>query len=283
MAILNQIKTVVLLGVLSAVLIGVGSLFGANGLTIGLIIALIMNVGSYFFSDKLVLAMYRAKEVSKKDYHELYQSVEEVSRNAGIPMPKVYIIPSEAANAFATGRNPKHAVVACTEGIMKLLNKHELKAVIAHEIGHVKNRDILIATIAATIASVISYAASIVRFGAMFGGINDRDRNGNSALQLLVLAILAPLTATIIQLAISRSREYIADETSGKLTHRPQDLASALEKISGSVRENPLRMGGTTTASLFIINPFSAKGFVTLFSTHPPVEERVKRLRSMRV
>jgi len=283
MSIGNQIKTVVLLGVLSALLIGIGSFFGRQGIIIGFVFAILMNFGSYYFSDKLVLRMYKAQEVSRKDHPDLYNAVQDVSQMAKIPMPKVYIIPSENPNAFATGRNPKHAAVACTDGILQLLTKSELKGVIAHEIGHIKNRDILIATIAATIASVISYVAMMARWGAMFGGFGGRDRDGGSMIELLFLAILTPIIATIIQLAISRSREFLADETSAKLTHQPYELASALQKISGGIKHNPIRFGSKSTASLFIMNPFSGRGFIKLFSTHPPMEERVKRLRSLRV
>lgn len=282
MGIANQFKTVVLLGMLSALLIGIGSFFGRQGIIIGFVFAILMNFGSYYFSDKLVLRMYKAQEISRKDHPDLYNAVQDVSQMAKIPMPKVYIIPSENPNAFATGRNPKHAAVACTDGILQLLTKSELKGVIAHEIGHIKNRDILIATIAATIASVISYIAMMARWGAIFGGFGGRDRDGGNMIELLFLAILTPIIATIIQLAISRSREFLADETSARLTHQPHELASALQKISGGIKHNPLRFGSKSTASLFIMNPFSGRGFIKLFSTHPPMEERVKRLRSFR-
>ena len=221
MSVGNQIKTVVLLGILSALLIGIGSFFGQSGIIIGFVFAILMNFGSYYFSDKLVLRMYKAQEISRKDHPDLYNAVQDVSQMAKIPMPKVYIIPSENPNAFATGRNPKHAAVACTDGILQLLTKSELKGVIAHEIGHIKNRDILIATIAATIASVISYIAMMARWGAIFGGFGGRDRDGGNMIELLFLAILTPIIATIIQLAISRSREFLADETSARLTHQP--------------------------------------------------------------
>lgn len=279
----NHLKTVVLLGILSALLLGVSSFFGPNGLYIGLIFAIVMNVGSYFFSDKIVLAMYRAKEIKEKDDPELYKLVKETAMQAKIPMPKVYIVPSDSPNAFATGRNPKNAVVAFTNGILQLLKRDELKGVIAHEMGHIKNRDILVATIAATIASVIGYIAMMARWGAIFGGFGGRDRDGGNMFELLALAILTPLIATIIQLAISRSREYMADESAAKFTKQPYSLASALEKISSGVKHNPLRLGGKSTASLFIANPFSAKGFTKLFSTHPPIDQRIKRLKSMRV
>jgi heat shock protein HtpX len=227
--------------------------------------------------------MYRAKEAKESQYPELHQMVREVAQLAKIPKPKVYIIPTPNPNAFATGRNPKNAVVACTEGILKLLHRDELKGVLAHEIAHIKNRDILIQTIAATIAGVISYVAMMARWAAIFGGFGgDRDSGGENILSFLVLAILAPIIALIIQLAISRSREYLADETGARTIHNPLALAAALEKLDKGVRNNPLRFGSQTTSSLFIVNPFSARGLATLFSTHPPMHERVKRLRKMR-
>ncbi len=273
----NQFKTIVLLGLLTAVLLWAGSMFGGrSGLIIALVFVVVMNFGTYWFSDTIVLKMYKAKPVKKTDY--LYQLVKEVAKEGKLPTPKVFTIPSQAPNAFATGRDPKHAAVACTEGILNVLSKDELRGVIAHEMSHVKNRDTLIATIAATIAGVISYLAIMARFAAIFGGGRNRD---NSGLELLVLAILTPLIAAIIQMAISRSREYIADETGARMINNPAALASALEKIHAAAKHNPMRIGNTATASLFIANPFSARGLVSLFSTHPPMEERVKRLRSM--
>ncbi|MBW2972605.1 zinc metalloprotease HtpX [Candidatus Woesearchaeota archaeon] len=280
----NQFKTFVLLLALTVVLLLVGQLVGGmQGLTIAFIIVLLMNGLSYFFSHKLVLFMYRAKEAKESQHPDLFKTVREVAKLANIPMPKVYIIPSDSPNAFATGRNPKNAVVACTEGIMKLLNHDELKGVIAHEVAHIKNRDILIQTIAATIAGVISYVAMMARWAAIFGGFGgDRDGDSGGILGWLALAILAPIIALIIQLAISRSREYLADETGAKTIHNPLALASALEKLEKGISHNPLRFGNATTSSLFIANPFSAKGLFTLFSTHPPMNERIKRLRKMR-
>ena len=221
--------------------------------------------------------MYKAKLVEEHDNPELYKLVKEVVHLANIPMPKVYIVPTDNANAFATGRDPKHAAIACTQGILDLLSKDELKGVIAHEISHVKNRDILIATIAATIASVISYIAMIARWSAIFG-FGDRDNNG---LEILVLAILTPFIAMLIQLGISRSREYLADESAAKVLHNPFGLASALEKLEQNVKHHPMRFGNKTTASLFILNPFTAKGLFAFFSTHPSTKSRVDKLRSM--
>jgi heat shock protein HtpX len=278
----NQIKTVILLGLLTGLLLGAGQLLGGRqGLFIGLVFAIAMNFGAYWFSDKIVLMMYKAKEVNENQEPELYSLVKEVSHLASLPFPKIYIIPTENPNAFATGRNPKHAAVAVTSGIMKLLNKDELKGVLAHEMAHVKNRDILVSTIAATIAGVISYLAFIARWGAMFGGFGGRDRDGGNMIELLALAIITPLVATILRLAISRSREYLADETGAKTIHNPYALASALEKLDNGAKRNPLRFGNPSTSNLFIVNPFSAKGLIRLFSTHPPMEERIKRLRSM--
>lgn len=276
--ILNQIKTVLLLGALTGLLLWVGSLFGGTGLTFAIVFVLIMNLGTYFFSDKLVLAMYRAKEIKEKDDPELHKIIKHLAKEAGIPMPKVYSIPTHTPNAFATGRNPKHAAVAVTAGIMKILNKEEVEGVLAHEISHIKNRDILIATIAASIAGIISYAAMMARFAAIFGGGRDDNKN---ILELLLLTILVPVIATIIQLAISRSREYLADASGAKLTKHPKALANALLKIEAEVKHTPLHFGNQATASLFITNPFSAKGLMTLFSTHPPTEERVKRLKAL--
>ncbi|MBD3355313.1 M48 family metalloprotease [Candidatus Woesearchaeota archaeon] len=278
----NQIKTVVLLGALTGLLLGAGQFLGGRqGLFIGLFFALVMNFGSYWFSDKIVLAMYRAKEVKKKDSPKLYNIIKEIAEDAQLPMPKVYIIPTENPNAFATGRNPTHAAVAVTHGILGLLNKEELKGVLAHEMAHVKNRDTLIQAVAATIAGVISYLAFFARFAAIFGG--GRDRDGGEMFQLLALAILTPIIATIIQLAISRSREYLADETGAKTIKNPEALASALEKLHRGTKRNPLRFGSPATSSLFIVNPFSAKGMMNLMSTHPPMEKRVKKLRGMEI
>jgi heat shock protein HtpX len=275
----NQLKTVILLGLMTALLLWIGNFFGPQGLTFAIIFVLIMNVGSYWFSDKIVLKMYRAKEVKDGD---LWKIVKEVSQLANLPMPKVYIIPNQSLNAFATGRSPKHAAVAATEGIINHLSKDELKGVMAHEMGHVKNRDILISTIAATIAGVIGYVAMMARWAAIFGGFGGRDQdNGNNLVQLLVLAVVMPLIATIIRLAISRSREYLADETGAKIIHNPMALASALEKLEAGAKHSPMKDATEATAHMFIVNPFSGKGFISLLSTHPSTESRVKRLKAM--
>jgi heat shock protein HtpX len=280
----NQIKTVVLLVLLAVLLMFIGRLVGGPmGLAIGLAFALIINFVSYWWSDKIVLKMYKAKEADQNEHSDLYSMIKEISHSAKLPMPKVYIVDTPQANAFATGRNPKHGVVAVTTGIMKILERNELKGVIAHEMAHIKNRDILIGTVAATIAAVISYVAMMARWAAIFGGMGGRD-NDNNLLELLVLAIVAPLMAVIIQMAISRSREYIADETGAKLIKDPFSLASALEKIHKNVSHFPFRRQGTTdaTAHMFISNPFRGKRLLNLFSTHPAMEERVKRLRAMK-
>ena len=280
----NQLKTVMLLGLLTALLLWVGQLVGGmQGLTVAIIFALIMNIGSYWFSDKIALAMYHAKKTTREAQPRLYNIVKEVALKANIPMPAVFIIPSSSPNAFATGRNPKNAAVACTQGILELLNDTELEGVIAHEISHIKHRDILIATIAATIAGVISYVAMMSRWAAIFGGFGGRDRDSSSGLEFIVLAILTPLIATIIQLSISRSREFLADEGAGKITQQPWHLADALEKLDSSISHNPMRFGNKAAASLFIANPFRGRSLFQFFSTHPKTADRVKRLRDMRV
>ncbi len=282
----NQIKTVLLLGGLTGLLLFVGSFWGYSGMTVAFIFAVLINVGSYWFSDKIVLKMYRAKEAKENDYPNLFNIVKDVSSRAGIPMPKVYIVPGTISNAFAVGRNYKHAAVAFTQGILDLMNEEELKGVAAHEISHIKNRDTLIQTMAATIAGVISYVAFMARWGAIFGGFGGRDNNnGGGIVELLVLAILTPLLATIIQLAISRSREYLADESAARILKNGNGLADGLEKLESAVKARPLRAMSTTetTAHLFIINPFGKLGGLKkLFSTHPAVSERTKRLRAMK-
>ena len=279
----NQLKTVVLLGALSGLLIWISSFFGSNGLFIGLIFAIAMNVGSYFFSDKLVLMMYGAKPALQKDFPEFHKIVKELVHKANMPMPKLYIVNTPHSNAFATGRDPKHAAVAVTTGILNLLTKEELRGVIAHEISHIKNRDILVATVAATIASVISYVAMMARFAAIFGGGRDRDNKMGGLAELLVLSILTPLIATLIQLAISRSREYLADESGAKLIGTGKPLAAALQKLHTDVKHHPLAPSAATetTAHMMISNPFNAKGLVSLFSTHPPYEKRCERLQKL--
>ncbi len=281
---MNQLKTIVLLGLLTALLLWVGQLIGGyNGLVIAGIFAVILNFGSYWFSDKLVLAMYRAKEVTDTN-HELYQITREVSEKAKIPMPKVYIINMPSPNMFATGRNPKHAAVAASPGILDLLSDEELKGVVAHEIAHIKNRDILISTIAGTIAGVISYIATMAQWSAMFGGFGGRDRSNNNIVSLLVLAIVTPIIALLIQLAISRSREFQADASGANILKNSDGLAKALEKIESAVKHRPLVATPTSdaTAHMFFINPFRSGSFIRLFMTHPETSQRIKKLREIK-
>ncbi|MFH1173840.1 MAG: M48 family metalloprotease [archaeon] len=276
---LNQFKTAILLAALTGVLLLVGGLVaGKAGLVIAIIFSIVINFLMFFFSDKIALALYKAKEVKQAQATRLFKIVKETAREAGIPVPRVYIISDQSPNAFATGRSPSKAAIACTEGILSLLNDQELKGVIAHELSHVKNRDTLIATIAATIAGVISFVASMARWAAIFGSDDDR---GNW-IGLLVIAILAPLIALLLQLAISRSREYLADYTAAHIVHDGKGLAQALEKLEKGIQEKPLRSNSRAGASLFIANPFNAKGLLNMFSTHPPIKERVRRLHAMK-
>lgn len=278
----NQIKTTLLLGILSGIVLAAGYAFGGQtGLTIALAFAILMNFGMYFLSHKIVLAMYRARPAVKSEYPHLHRMVEEIARKAGLPKPKLYIIPTQTPNAFATGPSPKKSVVAVTEGILGLLNDNELRGVLSHELSHVKNRDMLVATIAATLAAVISYLANIAQYAMIFGG-RDNDR-GTNPIGLLLLIIVAPIAALLIRLAISRSREYLADETGAKTIKDSHSLASALNKLEHGNHARPLRHGSPATSSLFIVNPFTAGGLVSLFSTHPATSERIKRLKEMKV
>ncbi len=275
----NGVKTALLLGLLSGVLLWVGEwLGGLNGLIFAFVFAAIMNVGSYWFSDKIVLRMYNAQEVGPDD--RLYKIVERLSRQAGLPMPRVYVIPDPSPNAFATGRNPSHAAVAATQGILQVLSDPELEGVIAHELSHVKHRDILTSSVAATIAAAIMMAARLAQYAAMFGGYGggdrDRDRGGNP-IALLAMAILAPLAAVLIQMAISRSREYAADAGGAHLTGNPYGLADALRKIDAVSKQVPLE-ANPATAHLFIVKPFTGAFLTSLFSSHPPTEDRIRAL-----
>jgi heat shock protein HtpX len=278
----NRIKTVLLLAGLTAFLIFMGRILGGrSGMYVAFILALAMNFFSYWFSDKIVLKMYGAQETTPADAPQLHQIVEELAHEAGIPKPRVYIIPDDSPNAFATGRNPEHAAVAATEGILRLLTPTELKGVLAHEIGHVRNRDILISTIAATMAGAIMILADMARFGAIFGGSRDDNEGGGGIIGILVMSIIAPIAAMLIQMAVSRSREYLADETGAHLAHNPESLARALEKLSMGVQRAPMN-ASPATAHMFIVNPLTGSSLMNLFSTHPPIEERVARLRAMR-
>ena len=273
---MNMLKTVLLMTVLTAGLVLVGGWVGGEGgALIALVVAGAMNFGSYFFSDKIVLKMYRAREVTRAEAPELYEIVESLSRRAGLPMPRVAIIPGQQPNAFATGRNPEHAVVAATEGILQILDRDEIEGVMAHELAHVRHRDMLISSVAATLAGAIMVLA---RFGLFFGG-GDRDRGGG-ALALLVV-ILAPIAAMLVQAAISRSREFSADAGGAEISGKPRALASALQKLEATAKRVPLQ-GNPATAHMFIVHPFRGGGLGKLFSTHPPTGERVERLLQMR-
>jgi len=276
----NWFKTTLLLGAMTALIIGIGHLFGGRqGMVFAFILAMGMNFFSYWYSDKIVLKMYRAREVSPQENPELHQIVREIAQNANLPMPRLYIIPNPSPNAFATGRNPEHAVVAVTEGLVKLMNRDEIAGVLSHEMAHVKNRDILIGSIAATMAGAIMVFASMARWAAIFGGGRRDDEGGGlGGIGMIVMSILAPVAALLIQMAISRSREYHADATGASFLGQPQGLASALEKLGAYSRKVPLQ-ANPSTAHMFIVNPLSARSMASLFSTHPPLEERIARLR----
>jgi heat shock protein HtpX len=278
-----MLRTALLLGALTSLIMLIGQwLGGSQGLIIAFVFAILMNFGSYWFSDKIVLAMYRAREVSEAEAPLLYRIVHNLALREGIPMPRLYIIPSEAANAFATGRNPQHAAVAVTEGILRLMNERELTGVLAHELSHVKNRDILISSIAATLAGVIMMIADMARWGAIFGGMqrDDNREGGGGIISLIAMSVLAPIAAMVIQMAISRTREYAADETGAHASGDPFGLASALEKLGAASEQIPLD-ASPQTSHLFIVNPLSGRSLMQLFSTHPPLEERIARLRAM--
>lgn len=277
----NAVKTAVLLGLLSAIILWMGSVLGGTqGLTIALIFAGIMNFGAYWFSDRVVLAAYGARPLSEAEAPALYRIVRELSLAAGLPMPRIYLVPSDSPNAFATGRSPDHAAVAVTAGILRLLDEEELKGVLAHELSHVRNRDTLIGTVAATLAAVVMYVASMARWAAVFGGFDRDDREGGGGLLgFLVLVIVAPIAAMLIQMAISRTREFQADASAARLAGTPLGLAAALEKLAYASGRLP--MGASPqTAHLFIVNPLRGGGISRWFSTHPPVEERIRRLRA---
>jgi heat shock protein HtpX len=276
---MNQLKTLVLLAALTALLLWLGQLLGGRqGMVIALVLALVMNFGSYWFSDKIVLAMYRAQPVSEADAPELFAIVRDLTQKAALPMPKVYVIPEEAPNAFATGRNPDHAAVAATQGLLRLMNRDEIAGVLAHELGHVKHRDTLIMVVAATIAGALSNLATMALW---FGGGRSNDREGGSPWAGLVAIIMAPIAAMLIQMAISRSREYLADEASAQITGNPMALAGALRKLESWKAEVPMMHGSPATAHLFIVNPFTSGGVAKLFSTHPSTQERIARLEEM--
>lgn len=277
---MNTFKTALLLTALTLFLIFLGQHFGGrNGMIIALGIAVAMNFFSYFYSDKLALSMYRAQPVTREQLPRVYNIVEQMTQRTGLPMPKIYVIPTESPNAFATGRNPQHASVAVTQGILQLLNDEELAGVLAHELGHVRNRDILTSSIAATLAGAITILAHTGRFAMMFGGYGGgRDRDRGGGIGALFMLILAPIAATLIQLAVSRSREYEADATGAHMTGNPYALASALEKLDAYSRRLPMQ-ATPSTAHLFIVQPLlSGADFASLFATHPPIAKRIERL-----
>ena len=282
----NTMKTTFLLALMTVLIILIGrAVGGQQGMVLAFVLAGVMNLGSYWFSDKIVLAMYRAQEISPQEHPEIHQIVAELAQNAGIPKPRVYLIEDDSPNAFATGRNPQHAVVAVTTGIMRILSREELRGVLAHELGHVKNRDILIGSIAATMAGAIMMIANMARFAAIFGGGRSSDEEGGGGggiIGMLVLTIVAPIAAMLIQMAISRSREYLADASGAQFSQNPLSLASALEKLQRASQQIPMADAKPATAHMFIVNPLSGRSLMNLFSTHPPIEERIARLRGMR-
>jgi len=284
---MNGFRTTMLLAALTALVVWIGNMFGGpNGAVLALVFAGAMNFFSYWFSDKIVLKMYSAQEISANDDPELYGLVQELAARGGLPMPKVYIIPEDTPNAFATGRNPEHAAVAVTQGIRRILTKRELAGVLGHELTHVKNRDILISSIAATLAGAITYLAHMAQWGMIFGGGRSRDDEGggSSIFSLLFMMIVAPIAAMLIQMAVSRSREYMADAGGAKISGDPLALADALRKLEMGAQNIPLQVSDATansTAHMFIVNPLSGGGLANLFSTHPAMEERIARLEAM--
>lgn len=279
----NQIKTTILLAVMTAFILWMGQLLGGRqGMIIALVVAAGMNFFSYWYSDKMVLKMYRAREVTPQQVPEIYEMVRILTRNAGLPMPKVYVIPQESPNAFATGRNPEHAVVAVTEGLITIMDREEIMGVLAHELAHVKNRDILIGSVAATMAGAVMLLATMARWSVFLGGgSSEDDERGLGAISLIVMSIVAPMAAMLIQMAISRSREYLADATGSSFAGHSEGLASALEKLGTYSRRIPME-ANPSTAHMFIVNPLSGKSLMKFFSTHPPLEERITRLRGGR-
>lgn len=268
---------------MTVLIVFVGKLLGGRqGMVIALVLAAGMNFFSYWYSDKIVLKMYGAQEVDRHRAPELYDIVSTLAQRAKLPMPRLYVIPKESPNAFATGRNPEHAAVAVTRGLLKIMNREEVMGVLAHELAHVHNRDILIGSVAATMAGAIMILANMARWAAFFGGGRDDENNGMGALGMIALSIIAPLAAVIIQMAVSRSREYLADATGARFAQNPEGLARALEKLQAYSRRIPME-ANPSTAHMFIVNPLSGKSFMALFSTHPPVEERIARLRGGRI
>jgi heat shock protein HtpX len=281
----NMFKTALLLMILTAMLVLIGGAFGGQqGMLIAFMLALVMNFFSYWFSDRIVLAMYRAQPVTEAQAPGLHAIVRRLATRASIPMPRVYLIPTDTPNAFATGRNPQHAAVAVTEGIMRILDDEELEGVLAHELSHVTNRDVLISTVAATLAGAVTYLAHMAQWAAMFGGgrSSEDDEGGSNPFALILMAVLAPIAAMLVQMAVSRAREYQADASGAKLAGRSWGLAKALEKLQMAQQVVPME-ANPATAHLFIVNPLSGRALMNLFSTHPPIEERIARLRAMRI
>lgn len=276
-------KTAVLLGTLTALLVLFGGAVGGrSGMVIAFVFALLMNAASYWFSDKIVLAMYRARPLEEAQAPAVHRIVRELAQRARMPMPRLYLIPTDTPNAFATGRSPERAVVAVTQGILRLMDEEELAGVLAHELSHVRNRDVLISTIAATLAGAVMMLANMARWAAFFGSYRSDDRGSGNPIALIVMAILAPIAALLIQMAVSRAREYQADASGAELTKNPWGLANALEKLHKASQLVPMQ-ANPATAHLFIVNPLSGRSLLSWFSTHPPIEERVARLRRMRV
>ncbi len=278
---MNTMKTFLLMGILTVMLVFIGRLLGGEGgMIMAFVLAAVMNFGTYWFSDKLVLRMYKAQPVTQADAPDLYQMVQELSNRANLPMPKVYVIPSDQPNAFATGRNPEHAAVAVTQGIMRTLARDELRGVIGHELAHVKHRDILVGTVAATMAGAISMIANMAQWAMIFGGGRSSDDEGGNPIAGLAMMIVAPIAAMMVQMAISRSREFLADEGGAQIAGNPLALSSALRKLDAKAHQIPMQ-ASPATAHMFIVNPLTGGGLMKLFSTHPPMEERVARLEAM--
>jgi heat shock protein HtpX len=279
----NIFKTGLLLAVLTAMLVLIGGAIGGQqGMILAFFFAVAMNFFSYWFSDKIVLSMYGAQPIEESQAPALYAMVRRLATRAQIPMPRVYMIPNDTPNAFATGRSPEHSAIAVTEGVMRILDQDELEGVLAHELSHVKNRDILISTLAATLAGAITYLAHMAQWSAMFGGRRDDDEGGSNPIAMIAMAIVAPIAAMLVQMAVSRAREYQADATGAHLAGRTWGLAKALEKLQMAQQVAPMN-ANPATAHLFIVNPLSGQALMNLFSTHPPLEQRVARLRAMKI